>query len=254
MSTYIIGVGGVGSWLAPAVQKLFPKDDLWLVDGDKLESSNMDRQLFDEKDIGRFKAEALGRKYGIKYINSYYGFGTLEHNGTDWILCCCDNHAARLSCIRATDMFGCNLIIGANETNSAEAYFYKHQWSGTAYDPRVMYPEIVNDLTGNPMARAAGCTGEAQVQNRQLSSANFMAAALMQHLLVLWRMEVVKLEPAIIATLPHQLHATISRVGYRLLNQSLDIERTSDERKQSEGVSDQPDATSRVDHDAPAAA
>lgn len=225
MSTYVIGVGGVGSYLVPALAKLINRDEIWLVDGDKLEAKNIDRQLFSAHDIGKFKAEALGRKESVRFINTYYGFGTLEHSPKDWILCCCDNHAARLSCIRATDMFECNLIIGANETNSAEAYYYKHDWKDTAYDPRVMYPEILTDLTGNPMARAAGCTGEAQVENRQLATANFMAAALMQHLLVLWRMEVLKLDPAIVLSLPHQLHSTMSRLGCRLLNQSMDYEK-----------------------------
>jgi len=49
----------------------------------------------------------------------------------------------------------------------------------------------------------------------------------MQHLLVLWKIEVLKLDPAIIPSLPHQLSATLSRVGYRLINQSMDYEKTT---------------------------
>jgi ThiF family len=220
MSVYIIGCGGVGSWLVPALTKLIDIENLWLIDGDRLESKNLDRQLFNNTDIGKYKAEALGRKYGLKYMNVFYGLGTLEHSPTDWLLCACDNHPARVSVLRACDMFGCVAIIGANETNSAEAYYYHEEWKGTPCDPRVMYPEMVIDLSGDPM-RTEGCTGEAQRQNRQLASANFMAAALMQHLLVLWKIEVLKLDAPIIPALPHQLSATLSRIGCKLVGDTL---------------------------------
>ena len=117
-------------------------------------------------------------------------------------------------------MFECRAIIGANETNSAEAYFYTYMWKDKPLDPRVMYPEILSDQRGDPM-RPEGCTGEAQEANRQLSSANFMAAALVQHLLVLWRLEVIKLDPSIVDKLPHQLSATLSRVGCRLISETM---------------------------------
>ncbi len=45
-------------------------------------------------------------------------------------------------------------------------------------DPRVYYPEINTDRSGDPRATSIGCTGEAQTNNRQLVSANLMAATL----------------------------------------------------------------------------
>mgnify|MGYP000856154200 CR=1 FL=1 len=62
--------------------------------------------------------------------------------------------------------------------HSAEAYYYRRRWKGTARDPRVYYPEINQDRSGDPRATSIGCTGEVQNQNRQLVSANLMAAAL----------------------------------------------------------------------------
>ncbi len=40
---YIIGCGGVGSWLASAVARLENPNHLVLVDGDDLEEKNLDR-------------------------------------------------------------------------------------------------------------------------------------------------------------------------------------------------------------------
>jgi hypothetical protein len=118
-------------------------------------------------------------------------------------------------------MFACRTIIGANETNSAEAYLFNPEWADSPLDPRVMYPEIVSDTRFNPLAIGSGCTGEAQVENRQLSSANFMAAALMQHLLVLWHLSVPKLDASIVESLPHQLSATLSRVGCSIISDKM---------------------------------
>lgn len=224
MSVYIIGCGGVGSWLAPALAKLIEQENLWLVDGDKLEAKNIDRQLFDDKDVGKYKAEALGLKYGLRYLNSFYGLGTCDHTSTDWLLCACDNHPARASVLIACDVFRCRAIIGANETHSAEAYYYQPDWVDTPLDPRVFYPELLTDTSDDPM-KIEGCTGVAQQNNPQLSSSNFMAAALMQHLLVLWKLNATVLGEDVLSELPHLLSATLSRIGCARISETINKEK-----------------------------
>ncbi len=57
---YIIGAGGVGSWLTPAMCMLIKPEDITIVDGDKLEDKNLNRQLFNEEDIWRLEVSGAG--------------------------------------------------------------------------------------------------------------------------------------------------------------------------------------------------
>ena len=53
-----VGAGGVASYLFPALSKTFNLSG-YLIDGDKLEKHNLDRQMFNPQDVGKFKAESL---------------------------------------------------------------------------------------------------------------------------------------------------------------------------------------------------
>lgn len=209
---YIIGAGGVGSWLTASLCKLVGPDDITVMDGDELETKNLDRQLFSDDDVGRNKAEALAEKYGCTGDTRWYSGSLVEHSMGDWLLVCVDNHPARKEAIEACDRAGCRAIFAANEVTSAEAYLYLPEWQGTKLDPRVYYPEIVESKAGDPRSRAAGCTGEAQQSNRQLVTANFMAAALLQHLYVLWAMEAPKMSKEVVPHLPHKLVSNLSKL------------------------------------------
>lgn len=208
---YIIGAGGVGSWLAPAICLLKEPNAVTLVDGDKLEAKNLNRQLFTKADIGKNKADALAAKYGCKSIPSWYSHGLVEVDDSDWILCCVDNNPARASVLETCDMTGCAAIFGANEVYSSEAYFYHTMFRATANDPRVYYPEIETDRSDDPRAASIGCTGEAQRQNRQLVSANFMASGLMMHMFVVWNMEAPKMEQETIKYLPIRMRQNLTK-------------------------------------------
>jgi molybdopterin/thiamine biosynthesis adenylyltransferase len=208
---YIIGAGGVGSWLAPAMKRLAGLDTcVEIIDGDKLEPKNLDRQLFNHEDIGRFKSEALAKKYNCDYCDRYYSHGTVCSNDRDWFMVCVDNNAGRRAVLETCDTYGSRAIFGANETTSAEAYFYDPSMKGTERDPRVYYPEILTDSSGDPRAEAIGCTGQAQENNRQLVSANFMAAALMQHLYVLWAMEKSKMDTEALGHFPYRIRQNLT--------------------------------------------
>lgn len=211
MKTYIIGAGGVGSWVAPALCLLIGKDNVVIVDGDELEKKNLNRQLFDASQVGQNKAAALADKYGCDFIAKWYSFGLMQHEPSDRLLVCVDNHPARLAALMACDYEGCSGIFAANERTSAEAYCYQPTWRGTNLDPRVTDPSMLTDRTGDPQAAAIGCTGEAQEREPQLVTANLMAASLALHLYVVWYLEARKLSPEAMPHLPHKLVQNLTR-------------------------------------------
>jgi molybdopterin/thiamine biosynthesis adenylyltransferase len=192
MNYIIIGAGGVGSWLTPALVRMCKQTDLIQIwDGDTLEEGNLDRQLFEEKWIGENKALALANKYKheakceMTHVSKYYTHGAIADIGTGvtdwWLFGCADNHPARADILLTCDTSGCPAIIGGNGYDDADAYYYDSTWLGTPCDPRIYYPEIMTDTTGSPI-HAAGCTGEAQDETPQLVLANYWAAAHMLHL------------------------------------------------------------------------
>jgi molybdopterin/thiamine biosynthesis adenylyltransferase len=217
---YIVGCGGVGSWLAPSLCLLRNPNEIILVDGDSLEPKNLNRQLFEGDDIGKNKADALSRRYECQSIPEWYSLGMIEHEQSDWIFCCVDNNPARAAVLHSCDAYGAQAIIAANETTSSEAYYYRRAWKDTPLDPRVYYPEIRDDHTNDPRGEAVGCTGEAQVANRQLVSANFSAAALAQNLFVLWGIKLGGLDKEVIPLLPYKFTANLSKLeSFRVKDQ-----------------------------------
>lgn len=209
---YIIGCGGVGSAIVPSFCLLKSPEEVTLIDGDALERRNLDRQMFDASQIGQNKAEALARKYGCRFIAEWFARGKIRHYRNDWLICLVDNHRTRLEVLEVCDEYGCQAIFAANEMHSSEAYYYRRQWQNTERDPRVYYPEINTDRSGDPRAASIGCTGEVQERNRQLVSANLMAAALAEHLYVLWCMKAPRMDRETVELLPHKFVANLSRL------------------------------------------
>lgn len=213
MSKFIIvGAGGVGSWLAPAVCLLVRPENVVIIDGDALEPGNLNRQLFDTDALGMNKAEALAEKYNCQSIGTYYYDGLMPDLGRDdWLLSCVDNHPARRSLLATCDQDGCQAVFGGNETTSAEAFYYQQCWKGSPMDPRVFYPEIATDEANDPRVRAVGCTGVIQETKRQLVTANLMAASLMGHLLAVWHLEAPKTCKELRKHLPFHLIQNLSQ-------------------------------------------
>lgn len=181
----IIGCGGVTSWMIAPLIKLLNgsehKPNLVLVDGDTIEERNLERQWFDESDIGQNKAVALIGKLDDDYpiepaVTDYFTDGArLPVNGLSLYLGCADNHAARRAILSTVDREGGWAIIAGNEYTEAEAYYYEPRMRGTEMDPRIYYPAILTDHTGDP-TRPEGCTGAAAIASPQLVLANFSAA------------------------------------------------------------------------------
>lgn len=181
----VIGAGGVGSWLVPKLVRL--EKEIVIVDGDRLEEKNLDRQLFDKSQIGMNKAHALAAKYTTEGVFEYFtaGMSFTEHSmkplGRDDLLwCCADNHACRREVLDACDLHRCRALFGANETCDAEAYYYEHRFRDTPHDPRIVYPDIMTDNSGDPLG-PPGCV-EAARTNPQLVIANDWASGLMLQL------------------------------------------------------------------------
>lgn len=214
---YIIGCGGGGSILAPIMTRLVGQQNVILVDGDTLEPKNLDRQMFTEDEIGTNKAIALASRLQCRFLDRWYSQFEVEHSRHDWLFCCVDNNPGRKEVLAACDLYGCSAIVAANEVHSSEAYVYRAEWKDLPHlDPRIYYPEIITDATGNPAAARIGCTGEAQANNRQLVTANFMAVALAAHLYVVWAMESKKVKLETQPYLPHRLSQNLTRNGFVL--------------------------------------
>ena len=203
-NVYIIGCGGVASWLLPLMVKLLsnqsPPPCITLVDGDRLEKRNLDRQLFNLDHVGKPKAEMLVTKYKDQYprlvaINEFLMDGSLQPEPGSLFFGCADNHAARRMVLSLVDQWGGKAIIGGNEYTDSEAYIYDPEWRGTHLDPRVYYPEILTDTTGDP-TRPVSCQGEATVAHPQLAWANFSAANAMVGLFWFYYVERQKLSRA----------------------------------------------------------
>ncbi len=59
----MVGAGGIGCELVKSMMDL-PIDEITIVDMDTIEISNLNRQFyFRKKDIGKFKADILGKKF-----------------------------------------------------------------------------------------------------------------------------------------------------------------------------------------------
>lgn len=214
---FVIGCGGVGTLLTPVLCKLVKPGRVELVDGDEFEKKNLDRQLFHPISIGMNKARALADLYNCAARPEWFTVGLLDLQEDDWLIVCVDNHPARHSALQESDRTGCKAIIAANEVHSSEAYYYQHDWNKTKLDPRVYYPEIETVQDNNPAAIAIGCVGEVQENNRQLVTANQMAAALAMHLFTIWCLEQPKLKKETAAYLPFHLLCNLSRLEHRLV-------------------------------------
>lgn len=207
---YVIGCGGVGSWLTPALCLLHSPGQVTLMDGDTLERKNMDRQLFTSADLGKNKSEALAKRYRCRQISKWFSFGDSEYRVNDVLVCCADNNIARMAVLDESDRYNCHAFFAANERTSAEAYYYQPAWKGTKLDPRVYYPEMTQDRSGDPRQAAIGCTGQAQVETPQLVSANSMAAALLVHLIMVWTMEAPNLSKETLQYLEYKIVKNMS--------------------------------------------
>ena len=189
---YIIGAGGVASYLLPVLLKAFKPEQITIIDKDILEERNLDRQMFHEGQIGKNKADALSETLVrstaqanpavISVVPAWFTASTVIPDSVDAIICVADNHEARRNAIQAAYDKGIRCYLGGNEYFDSEAYVTWADHAGTPADPRVRYKAIATSTEGSPTS----CQGEEQVIHPQLAVANFMCAAKILHLLYAW--------------------------------------------------------------------
>lgn len=193
MHYYLIGCGGIGGWVATSLTKMLPAgDELVLVDGDRFEEKNLDRQLCTKRDIGKPKAAVLrnalkpGARCTVSAQIGYLGaMDKFVFKRNSWVITGVDNHPARAITLNMCDQENCYCVSAANGYEEAEAYFYSPAWAGTNLDPRKYFPELLTDKTDDPLSPP--CTGEILESAPQLAMANMCAAAHAMQLLWYWR-------------------------------------------------------------------
>ena len=68
----IVGLGGVGSWLAAFLSPVKSEfSDIYVVDGDTVEDKNLLYANFEAKDVKKNKAKAIAKRYGFKPITRF---------------------------------------------------------------------------------------------------------------------------------------------------------------------------------------
>lgn len=220
----IIGAGGVASYLLPVLIKTFRPKNLTLIDKDVLEERNLDRQMFDAKAVGEYKADALHqmnlkawmefckpeRGHAFTVQLDWFSEGLPIPEDVDAIICVADNHLARHAAIQRAYDLSIRCYLGGNEYFDSQAYVTQEEWRGTPKDPLVRYPAIATDTSGSPLHN---CTGEAQVSDPQLAIANQACASKLLHLLWLYERWLPEnrdsLNEAAINALPYELFSSL---------------------------------------------
>jgi len=92
---FLVGAGGTGSHAAGHISRMMATPGIFssrigsltIIDGDHVEAKNVGRQNFTQKDVGKYKAERLARRYSvafgisIRYVNKFLVKGFLGENG-----------------------------------------------------------------------------------------------------------------------------------------------------------------------------
>lgn len=106
----LVGCGGTGSWLAPAVARIgrllgerFSKQvTITFIDPDQVEEKNVYRQNFCQAEIGRNKAETLAYRFGLAWGLEIHALAEAFSNKRGWrehnllvLIGCVDNAPAR---------------------------------------------------------------------------------------------------------------------------------------------------------------
>ena len=195
MNVAVIGCGGTGGWVANLLAKMLqPEDALVLIDKDRFEKKNMDRQL--NCRVGEYKAVALEKAIKARCIVTAipeWFTPTMELGAVHKLFCCVDNHRARVAVLSRVDEGPrITAYIAGNEYTSFDACVYRSFMEGhELMDPRIRFPEIMTDKTGDPLSPS--CTGEVLEGSPQLALANMQAATALCRLWYTWEFVVPKL-------------------------------------------------------------
>lgn len=212
LNAIIVGAGGVASYMLQALNNSFDLTGL-LIDGDKLEEHNLDRQIFSPRQIGQFKADALVKhhKFRLESFNEYLDEDFLERvpqEGRDIVICLVDNHPARRAALKVAKSLNIPIIICANEYVCSQVMYW-HPDFGLQCSPEERYPEIATSNEGSPIR----CQGAALESTPQLAIANEVSGALGNFLIWLWHGTDGYLEAEEKHFAPVEINTTFSKVS-----------------------------------------
>lgn len=134
VSLVLVGCGGTGSWLAPAVVRIArllresrgAKVHVLFVDPDSVEEKNIYRQNFCEAEIGKNKAQALAERYGfawgveVNYAAERYSEEMVGGGGTTIMIGCVDTTTARSKISQTNHGWPFYWLDCGNEKNSGQ--------------------------------------------------------------------------------------------------------------------------------------
>ena len=198
--TFVIGSGGSGGHLIPALARLISyhsntqETTLTVVDGDAYEEKNMIRQIVAPNHVGLNKAEAMRdfcNYQGLSNVDSNPTFITtstfipmLRRSQSPMIVACVDNDATRLALIKAIES-ACDgkdfFFITPGNSDGTDKVTGQSVWYGringvnVGCNPSLVYPNIENPQDSIP--QEGSCALHAP-SRPQLIAANFMAASI----------------------------------------------------------------------------
>jgi molybdopterin/thiamine biosynthesis adenylyltransferase len=187
----IVGLGGIGGALAEPLARYLCYSgtikELWLVDGDRYERRNAERQKIGERDVGRSKAEVWAERLqgsfpGLKvrsaslYLTPQSARELLPNRSV--VMLCVDNHATRnLAQSQVSKLREVVLISGGNDYTDGNVQVFVKRGGKALSAPITRYhPEIEFPRDRRP--DEVGCD-ELVAEAPQLLFANLTAAVLM---------------------------------------------------------------------------
>ncbi len=195
MKVKVIGAGGIGSALLATLPRFMryrlPEVELWIIDGDRYEERNAERQVFDEEgNKAEVTARRIARDFPALVVRAVPEYVTddsavrLIREG-DVVLAGVDNHKTRkILSDRVAELSSALVISGGNEltTGGIQVYWRESGEDATLPLTNQYHPEIAHPKDLLPTEH---CTEQAVVAP-QLLPMNSMVAAVMMNAFYAW--------------------------------------------------------------------
>lgn len=190
MNMKVIGIGGIGTCLLPVLLRFlnFNVSDtkLLLIDGDRFEEKNRERQTFDRLgNKAEVTVERLREQYPRVYLHARGEYVTEDNvvqfiREGDTVFLCVDNHATRkLVSDHCEELNNVVLISGGNELTDGSVHVYVRKGGEDLTLPLAndFHPEIQYPKDANP--GEAGCEEQAESTPQLLLTNNLVAAMML---------------------------------------------------------------------------
>lgn len=151
----VLGAGGTGSWLAQFLSKI--DVNVYLIDGDIVETKNIIRQNFSKKEVSINKAE-IAKKWNFNYVPEYITDTSIieeiieSEEGMPVLIGCLDNNASRKI---AHDVFynpkykDILWLDAGNEERHGQTYVAAKYNNKIIYDSPIILDEAFQNFDGD---------------------------------------------------------------------------------------------------------